>query len=89
MATPRDSQPTAPTRELAAIMLSDIAGYTAIMGRDEERAIRALAEHRILERRVGTPPPREPSSVMQCLWSTVRHVGEVRVRRAQVSGESV
>ncbi len=31
-------------------MFSDIAGYTAIMGRDEERAMRALAEHRALLR---------------------------------------
>ncbi len=43
--------PTAnPTRELAAIMFSDIAGYTLIMGRDEERAMRALGEHRALLR---------------------------------------
>ena len=43
--------PTAnPTRELAAIMFSDIAGYTLVMGRDEERAMRALAEHRTLLR---------------------------------------
>jgi adenylate cyclase len=39
-----------PKRELAAIMFSDIAGYTAIMGRDEERAMRALAAHRALLR---------------------------------------
>jgi class 3 adenylate cyclase len=31
-------------------MFSDIASYTAIMGRDEERAMRALAEHRALLR---------------------------------------
>jgi TolB-like protein len=31
-------------------MFSDIAGYTAIMGHDEERAIRALGEHRELLR---------------------------------------
>jgi len=41
---------TNPTRELAAIMFSDIAGYTAIMGRDEARAMHALAEHRALLR---------------------------------------
>src|SRR5580692_3532824 len=35
-----------PTRELAAIMFSDIVGYTAIMGRDEQKGVRALAEHR-------------------------------------------
>jgi hypothetical protein len=43
--------PTAnPTRELAAIMFSDIAGYTLIMGRDEARAMHALGEHRALLR---------------------------------------
>ncbi len=31
-------------------MFSDIAGYTALMGRDEQQAIRALAEHRELVR---------------------------------------
>lgn len=30
------------TRRLVAIMFSDIAGYTALMGEDEERAVRAL-----------------------------------------------
>jgi class 3 adenylate cyclase len=43
--------PTAnPTRELAAIMFSDIAGYTLIMGRDEALAMHAVAEHRALLR---------------------------------------
>jgi MerR family redox-sensitive transcriptional activator SoxR len=34
-------------------------------------------------------PPRKPSRVMQCLRSTVRHVDEARVCRAQVAGEFV
>jgi class 3 adenylate cyclase/pimeloyl-ACP methyl ester carboxylesterase len=38
------------TRELAAIMFSDIAGYTAIMGRDEAKGIGALHQHRELLR---------------------------------------
>jgi len=46
MATSSETQPTNPTRELAAIMFSDIAGYTAIMGRDEQAALRALDAHR-------------------------------------------
>ncbi|MBV8362290.1 MAG: hypothetical protein JO189_30800 [Deltaproteobacteria bacterium] len=50
MTTPSDPQAAAPRRELAAIMFSDIVGYTAIMGRDEQMAIRALAEHRELLR---------------------------------------
>jgi len=41
-----------PTRELAAIMFSDIVGYTAIMGRDEHSAMRALAAHRELLRSI-------------------------------------
>jgi adenylate cyclase len=35
-----------PTRELAAIMFSDVVGYTALMGRDEQEALRALDAHR-------------------------------------------
>ena len=46
--TPAES----PTRELAAIMFSDIAGYTAIMGRDEDDAIRAVDAHRALLRSI-------------------------------------
>src|SRR6266403_206556 len=34
------------TRELAAIMFSDVVGYTAIMGRDEEKGVQAIADHR-------------------------------------------
>jgi adenylate cyclase len=37
---------------LAAIMFSDIAGYTLVMGRDEQRAMRVLAEHRALLRKL-------------------------------------
>jgi TolB-like protein/class 3 adenylate cyclase len=50
MATPPNAEATSSKRELAAIMFSDIAGYTAIMGCDEQRAMRALAEHRELLR---------------------------------------
>jgi adenylate cyclase len=48
MAAPE--QPTPSTRELAAIMFSDVVGYTAIMGRDENEALRALDAHRELLR---------------------------------------
>lgn len=41
---------TSPTRGLAAIMFSDVTGYTRIMGRDEQAGLRALAEHRELLR---------------------------------------
>jgi class 3 adenylate cyclase/pimeloyl-ACP methyl ester carboxylesterase len=50
MTTPSDASGAIPKRELAAIMFSDIAGYTAIMGRDEQQAMRALADHRELLR---------------------------------------
>ncbi len=50
MTTPSDTPATNPRRELAAIMFSDIVGYTLVMGRDEGRAMRALAEHRALLR---------------------------------------
>jgi adenylate cyclase len=50
LATPPDTAARNPTRELAAIMFSDVAGYTAIMGRDEHAALRALDAHRELLR---------------------------------------
>ncbi len=39
-------------RRLLAIMFSDIVGYTAAMGRDEERAIRAVSESRNVQRQL-------------------------------------
>jgi len=42
----------------AAIMFSDIVGYTAIMGRDERKAMRALAVHRQLLRKAATRVPQ-------------------------------
>ena len=36
------------TRKLAAIMFTDIAGYTALMGVDEHKALRVLAQSRAL-----------------------------------------
>jgi class 3 adenylate cyclase/pimeloyl-ACP methyl ester carboxylesterase len=41
-----DTLSATPTRELAAIMFSDVVGYTALMGRDEKKGIQAIAEHR-------------------------------------------
>lgn len=35
-----------PKRELAAIMFSDVVGYTAIMGRDEQKGLAAVSRHR-------------------------------------------
>jgi adenylate cyclase len=52
MATSSDIHPENPTRELAAIMFSDIAGYTAIMGRDEAEGLSARNAHRDLLRTI-------------------------------------
>ncbi len=37
-------------RQLAAIMFTDIAGYTSLMGRDEERAFQLLRKNRNIQR---------------------------------------
>lgn len=50
MTSPSDAAADNPTHELAAIMFSDVVGYTAIMGRDEQEALRALDAHRDLLR---------------------------------------
>jgi adenylate cyclase len=50
LATPPNAAASNPTRQLAAIMFSDVADYTAIMGRDEHAALRALDAHRELLR---------------------------------------
>jgi adenylate cyclase len=50
LATQPDMAATNPTRQLDAIMFSDVVGYTAIMGRDEHAALRALDAHRELLR---------------------------------------
>ena len=38
------------TRQLAAIMFTDIAGYTAVMGEDEQKAFKLLGQNRRLQR---------------------------------------
>ena len=52
MTTPADSPSTGSRRELAAIMFSDIAGYTAIMARDEHEGLEARNSHRELLRTI-------------------------------------
>ncbi len=37
-----------PTRRLAAIMFTDIVGYTALMAESEEKGLRARERHRSL-----------------------------------------
>jgi len=42
------------TRRLVVIMFTDIVGYTAMMGQDEDHGIRAVSEHRkVLEQTRG------------------------------------
>ena len=41
-----DTPAPGPRRELAAIMFSDVVGYTAIMARDEQKGLVAIARHR-------------------------------------------
>ena len=38
------------SRQLAAIMFTDIVGYTALMGRDEPRAFQLLKRNRQLQK---------------------------------------
>jgi adenylate cyclase len=46
MSTPPDTPEANSRRELAAIMFSDVVGYTAIMGRDEQKGLEAISQHR-------------------------------------------
>src|SRR5215470_14298022 len=41
-----DAPPPGTRRELVAIMFSDVVGYTAIMGRDEQKGLAVVAQHR-------------------------------------------
>ena len=38
------------TRQLAAIMFTDIVGYTALMGNDEDKALELLRKNRMVQR---------------------------------------
>ncbi|HZV44063.1 MAG TPA: hypothetical protein VFF90_06275 [Saprospiraceae bacterium] len=44
------SQSTSASRQLAAIMFTDIAGYTELMGRDEHNAFALLKKNRDLQK---------------------------------------
>ena len=54
------------TRQLAAIMFTDIVGYTALMGDDEQKAFEYLAKNRA-DTAGGDykrhPRPRRPTAV--------------------------
>ena len=38
------------TRQLAAIMFTDIVGYTALMGEDEEKSLELIKKNRQVQR---------------------------------------
>jgi len=38
------------SRQLAAIMFTDIVGYTALMGKDEQKAMQLLDQNRVLQK---------------------------------------
>lgn len=40
------------SRQLAAIMFTDIVGYTALMGNDEQKAFAILTKNRELQKRI-------------------------------------
>ena len=42
------------SRQLAVIMFTDIVGYTALMGKDEEKAFRVLNKNRELQKPIIT-----------------------------------
>ena len=39
-------EPSAPTRRLAAILMADVAGYSRMMGENEEATVASLSECR-------------------------------------------
>ena len=42
--------PMSQTRQLAAVMFTDIVGYTALMGNDEEKAFQLLRKNREIQK---------------------------------------
>ena len=43
------------TRQLAAVMFTDIVGYTALMGNDEEKAFQLLRKNREIQKPIIEP----------------------------------
>jgi len=41
------------TRKLAAVMFTDIAGYTALMSKDEQKAMAIVKENRMLQKELA------------------------------------
>ena len=46
------------TRQLAAIMFTDIVGYTALMGKDEQKAFELLDKNRQIQKPIIEPKRR-------------------------------
>ena len=59
-ASSRDSLATATSRRLSAILAADVAGYSRLMGADEERTHERLKAHR---RQVVDPKIKEHTTV--------------------------
>ena len=54
------------TRQLAAIMFTDIVGYTALMGRDEQKAFQLLEKNRRLQKPI----------IEQCNGRWIKELGD-------------
>jgi class 3 adenylate cyclase len=63
MQAPEPANSSEPQRRLAAILAADIAGYSALMGADEQGTVRELRSHQavILSRRPAPQSTMRPS----------------------------
>ena len=68
----------APTRRLAAFLAADVAGYSRLMGADEEGTHERLKAHR---RELVDPKISERSGLYSCAmstWAANRHSIEIK-----------
>ena len=74
------------TRKLAAIMFTDMVGYSALSQRDDKLALELLEEHRELLRKFSlssTAPRLKPSATLS--WSSFRAPWKRRNARSKFS----